>query len=368
MKNKNNNRGKSIGYFQSKKNNDLNNQEELNKKKEYYDYEKIEKLVDFCIVKVNNFEKKRDDKYNYLVKRMNDYDHKIEELRKYFEKDKNKNNELAYLYESNNNKQEYENYNLEKELVYEYKYKFRGKSLKNFIINKYRIEEFGYQYFTPLEIEKENEMINTFIKEKLYDYMPENEKIYNETVANFVYSIGGISRIAQKIAKKLYNELFEEFKKIIYLSNDNQNYNNEEIRKKFSIWTKKCINGNEIYEYYSYLNMKEINKYLYKKDNKTNQILFKLYQAFISLYLKCHLSFPIVEALYTKDNCDYNPKYMFDDFSKKGAKNKKVNFCYIPALISNNRFVNNAKYYVFTYIQGKSFHFEENVYNHITNK
>ena len=97
-------------------------------------------------------------------------------------------------------------------------------NLTNFIITKYRVEELGYQYFTPIEIEKENELINSFIKEKLYDYMPENEKFYNETVGKFVYSIGGISRISQNIANKLYYELFEEFKKHISLSNSYNYY------------------------------------------------------------------------------------------------------------------------------------------------
>ena len=300
---------------------------------------------------------------------MNDYDYKLEELKKYFEYNKNKiSNNLIYSNNQYNNKLEYENNDLGKEIIDEYRNKFRGTKLKNFIITKYRIEELGYQYFTPIEIEKENEMINSFIKEKLYDYMPETEKVYNETVGRFVYSIGGISRISQNIANKLNNELFEEYKKYISFSNNYNyylKYNNEEIRKKYSIWTKKCIIGNGIYEYYSYVNNKEIEKYLYKKDIKTNKILFKLFQLFICLYLKCHLSFPIVIAQYTKDNCDYDSKYMFDDFSKKGAKNKKANFCYIPALISNGRFVNNAKYYVFTFIEGKSFHIEGNVYNNI---
>lgn len=54
---------------------------------------------------------------------------------------------------------------------------------------------------------------------------------------------------------------------------------------------------------------------------------------------------------------------MFDLISKKGAKNKKVNFCYIPALISNGRFVNNAKFYVLTFIEGKTYFIKEIAFN-----
>ena len=290
-----------------------------------------------------------------LENRMNDYESRQRLL-------ENRINDI-YKNIKQNNKQEYENEILVKDLINESNDKFRGKNLGNYIINKYRIEELGYQSFTPIDIEKENEMINAFIKEKLYDYMPENEKLYNETVGKFVYAIGGISRISQNIADKLYNELLEEYKKFLNSSNIYFRSNKEEMRKHFSIWIKKCLKENEIYEYYSYLNIKEIEKYLYKKDNETNKILLKLFQSFICLYLKCRLSFPLVEPKYANDNTIYDSRTMFDDCYKKGIKYKKVNFCYIPALISNGRFINNAKYYVFTYIKGKSFYIEGNVFN-----
>ncbi len=111
------------------------------------------------------------------------------------------------------------------------------------------------------------------------------------------------------------------------------------------------------------MNIKQIENYLYKNDNKTNKILFKLFHSFISLYLKCSLCFPLIKIEYTKEFCNYEPKSMFDLISKKGAKNKIVNFCYIPALISNGRFVNNAKFYVLTFIEGKTYFIKEIAFN-----
>lgn len=86
-----------------------------------------------------------------------------------------------------------------------------------------------------------------FLKENLYDCMPDEEEIYNETVAKFVYSVAGISRISQELANKLYFDLFEEYRKYLSLNNcsnkyNNNNFNNNEIiRKNFSIWIKKCL-------------------------------------------------------------------------------------------------------------------------------
>lgn len=53
--------------------------------------------------------------------------------------------------------------------------------------------------------------------------MPDEEEIYNETVAKFVYSVAGISRISQELANKLYFELFEEYRKYLSLNNCSNN-------------------------------------------------------------------------------------------------------------------------------------------------
>lgn len=43
-------------------------------------------------------------------------------------------------------------------------------------------------------------------------------------------------------------------------------------------------------------------------------------------------------------------------------KKKKVNFCYLPRLISNGQFTKNGKYYVFTYSKGKTYHMDGIIY------
>jgi hypothetical protein len=409
-------RGRSMGINQSKKNVDLHNSEELaqDKRNKFHCCEEVLKLRRLIYGDLIPKIKDHDNKFNNLQKEVNEiknnsdynknngmpnkeinndnsqyyiyqYEKKkingianIEMRNKNNHKDINgiPNGEIFYNQNFNKNENKKEDFVID--LINYYNNKFNGKSLKNFLITYYKIDELKYRYFTPSEIEKESNLINTYIQDKTYDYMPKKERILNETVGNFVYSIGGISRITQVIVDKLYNQLFEEYKKYLLEQKCNLNNNNEENRRNFSIWIKKCLKGNEIqssnssisdliinnkiYEYYAYLNIKEIEIYLYKNDYRTNEILFKIFQSFICLYLKCLLSFPIVKLKYIGENSDYIPRDMIDDCNPLKGKNKKVNFCYIPALESNNKFLN--KYYVFTFIKGKSFNKEGNLFNH----
>ena len=240
--------------------------------------------------------------------------------------------------------------------------KYKGKNLNDFI-NPVKLEKLGYEYFEAKEIENNNEKINSLISEKAYEeYLPEKENLKNETVGNFFYSIGGISRVSYIESKHLFNKLFEQCKNF-FLQN-NINLNNENNRKYFSIWIKKCINENPFYEFVSINKIKEIKKYFYKDDKKANEFLIKIFQRFLSLYLKCSLSFPIVEIKYLNDNCEYDPHTMLDIIDKSG-KAKKVNYCYIPELKSNGKTLRNGKFYVFTYIENQTYQKKGKIYDKI---
>lgn len=241
--------------------------------------------------------------------------------------------------------------------------KYKGKNLNDFI-NPVKLENLGYEYFEAKEIENNNEKINSLISEKAYEeYLPETEKVKNETVGNFFYSIGGISRVSYIESKHLYNDLFEQYKKFLVHNNNNKNLNNENNRKYLSIWIKKCINENPFYEFVSINNIKKIEKFFYKDNKKANEFLFIIYQRFLSLYLKCSLSFPIVEIKYLNDNCEYDPHTMLDIIDKSG-KAKKVNYCYIPELKSNGKTLRNGKFYVFTYIKNQTYQKEGKIYDY----
>lgn len=64
-----------------------------------------------------------------------------------------------------NNKQIYQDKDYVNNLIKEYKIKFREYTLTNFIKNKYRIEELGYECFTSTNFEHENEENNFFKRE-----------------------------------------------------------------------------------------------------------------------------------------------------------------------------------------------------------
>lgn len=198
----------------------------------------------------------------------------------------------------------------------------KENKLSNYI-NYIKINDLGYEYFLPKEIENENEKINSLIKEKAYNnFLPNNENRENETVGNFFYSIGGISRVSQKMANKLFFELFQEYKNYLQLNKIWLSFNHENDRKNFSIWVKKCLKENECYEYVSNSNIKEINIYFYKKDKETNDFLFLIFKRLIGLYLKCRLSIPQVETSYATGNCKYEPTLMLDIINKNPKKKK----------------------------------------------
>lgn len=230
---------------------------------------------------------------------------------------------------------------------------YEGKSLNNFI-DYFKLDSLGFEYITAKEIEILNENINSIITEKVYnDLLPNNEKIQNELVGKFFYSIGGISRVSQKISNKLFSQLFEEFKNYISTYNNWLTFNHEEDRRNFSIWVKKSIKE-KTYEYISINNINEIKNYLYENDDNINEFLLKIFHYLIALYLKCRIAFPIVEGSYTNDHCKYDANLMLDIVDKSG-KAKRVNFCYLPELKSNGKVLKNGKYYVFTYIKDQTY-------------
>lgn len=234
----------------------------------------------------------------------------------------------------------------------ENKFNIEGSKITDFI-NFYSLEKLGYDNFSAKDIEKENEAINTLIQERAYDFLPNNEKEENEIVGEFLYSIGGISRTSQLIANIIFRDLFEIYKNYLKEKNTYLKFNHESDRKMFSIWAKKSIHESKFYEYISLSNKKKIEKYLLNKDNNTKEFLLKIYQDLISLYLKCRLSFPIVDCKYTYDS-KFDPYLMLDIIDKSG-KNKKVNFCYLPELKSNGKVLKNGKFLVFTYIKEKTY-------------
>ena len=101
-------------------------------------------------------------------------------------------------------------------------------------------------------------------------------------------------------------------------------------------------------------------KYLYSNEEKNNQILLELFRDLIKLYTKCLLSHPLVEVNFTKNNCKFENNTMFDIIIK--GKKKIVNFCYLPALKSNGKLLKEGYFYVFTFIENKTYQIKGNLF------
>ena len=83
-----------------------------------------------------------------------------------------------------------------------------------------------------------------------------------------------------------------------------------------------------------------------EENTKEQQYLFQLYHELALMYFHCHISFPLVEIDFNKEE-NFNSDKMID-FINRG-KNRKVNFVILPSLISNGNFLQNGKYWVFTF-------------------
>ena len=224
---------------------------------------------------------------------------------------------------------------------------YKGKKITDFI-KTYKKNELGFEYYEPYEIENENEEIISSLKNNIVDdFLPDNEICENKTLGLFLYSVGGISRKAVYLSHKAYLEIFNEYKKFLENNRCWLTLKHDEDRRNLSIWAKKCLKEKEFFEYYSVLNINEINNYKYTNDNKTNEISFILFKDLIRLYTKCILSIPIVETEFTNNNCKFEPSIMTDMFYKK--RDRQVNFCYLPCLKSNGKLIRGGNYYVFTF-------------------
>ena len=230
------------------------------------------------------------------------------------------------------------------------------KDLKELIpLNKNPYIE-GTEYFEPIEAKKENDRIIDKISSKVYKYIEIDEKENKtnlETEGKFLYSIGGIARKSLDITNKLYSELFEQYK--IYLKDPKKINRNQLDKKNLSCWAKKNIKFNDFIKYTAIKYKPQINKYLVHKNDI--EFLFEIFNDFLSLFLKCSLSIPLVEVKFLDDkkmiDKTINNQEMIDLIIKN--RSYKVNFCFLPQLTSNEGLIPGAKFHVFTYNEPETY-------------
>ena len=198
-------------------------------------------------------------------------------------------------------------------------------------------------YFTSKDIQDENKYITRIFQKEALEYIDDEEEKENENIAYYLELIANDSRRAYNSSKKLFKKMFEEFSKtlngkkaISTLKND------EQIKKEFSSWVKEYEKGPK--------GEQELKNYF--KDERIfykNEKISTLFPQLTKLYFHCKLSFPIVEIGFDdiKSGESFNHETMID-FINKG-NNRKVNFVILPSLFSNGNFLENGKYWVFTY-------------------
>ena len=210
--------------------------------------------------------------------------------------------------------------------------------------------------FTSKDIQEENKEITRTFQNETYNYMNINEKTENENAAKFLRYVAQISRIAYNTSYKLLKEMEEKFMK---LKKKKISFNNEDTKKEFSFLMKSSEKENQIKgknkfkEYENILNKE--NPFKKIENTKEQKYLLNLYYNLTIMYFHCHIAFPLVEIDFkTEEN--FNSEKMID-FINRG-KSRKVNFVILPALFSNGNFLQNGKYWVFTFCKN-TFKFED---------
>jgi len=211
--------------------------------------------------------------------------------------------------------------------------------MKTYIINQIN----RLNYLTFKDIQEENKEITRFFQKKALDYIDDNEKKENETIAIFLINIAHISRKAYNNSNKLLINMYKEFIKI--KTEEKKNYSliyGEQLKKEFSSWIKEYEKKPEGKQYYE-------NYFNSFKNAKQEVYIHALFSQLTILYFHCKLSFPIVEIDFNsiKSGESFNHEKMID-FINKG-NNRKVNFVILPSLFSNNNYLENGKSWVFTY-------------------
>ena len=212
--------------------------------------------------------------------------------------------------------------------------------------------------FTSKDIQEENKEITRNFQNEAYSYMNKDEEIENENVAKFLKYVAQISRISYNVSFKILRAMKEKFVKN---SKKNIFFNDENINKEFSFWIKSLEKEKDIFKEYENILIQE--KLFERNENNSElEYLKGLYNDLSKMYFHCRIAFPLVEIDFKQEE-DFNSEKMID-FINRG-KNRKVNFIILPSLISNGSYLQNGKYWVFTYYKN-TFKFKD-IMNEVLN-
>lgn len=243
-----------------------------------------------------------------------------------------------------------------------------SKDIKEKIFQNHPKKKIIFEPFIPYEINEEYKKILIDIKNKSRkDYIEkfeDEEESENQALGTFLKKVGIISRNAFNESIRILQKLHEEFKqKELELSRDD-----DFIRYEFSSWVKEKEKENEKDEFYKkYFGNIELNKNNIleyeneKKEEGEIKFLTEIFKKLTILFIHCNLSFPVVKIIFQiKDGkLEFSHESMEDWFGD-GVR-RKVNFIFLPGLISCGNYLQSGKCNVFTYQdkKRKTFYFED---------
>ena len=261
-----------------------------------------------------------------------------------------------------NNYQKTENTNIQGENLKQKSILDNSKIQEN-NLNQRENKNVKIDFFTAKDIQEENKEITRIFQKESLNHIDDDEEVENKTIGYFLKEVALISRMAYNTSDELFKKMFNEFlkyknktKNILDLKLD------EQLKKEFSSWVKEYEKDSKGKQAYSNYFNSFTGKGIYDNNKYPNNLLPQL----IKLYFHCELSFPNVEVDFNLNSgIIFNHEKMID-FINKG-NNRKVDFVILPSLFSNGNFLENGKFWVFTY-KKDTFKFDQPKFERIVNK
>ena len=261
-----------------------------------------------------------------------------------------------------NNYQKTENTNIQGENLKQKSILDNSKIQEN-NLNQRENKNVKLDFFTAKDIQEENKEITRIFQKESLNHIDDDEEVENKTIGYFLKEVALISRMAYNTSDELFKKMFNEFlkyknktKNILDLKLD------EQLKKEFSSWVKEYEKDSKGKQAYSNYFNSFTGKGIYDNNKYPNNLLPQL----IKLYFHCELSFPNVEVDFNLNSgIIFNHEKMID-FINKG-NNRKVDFVILPSLFSNGNYLENGKFWVFTY-KKDTFKFDQLKFERIVNK
>lgn len=213
---------------------------------------------------------------------------------------------------------------------------------------KDKIELNSSIYYQVKSIENEYIKLESEIQQVSLDKNCDDDDDGENKIEIFLKKLKSIAKNALNLAQKIKRALFQEFKKT------NRSFNNFIINKENQV-DKGCLN-----EFSSWCknNLKDEDQLVHdfcQKYNGEKYINedFDFFKKLTKIYLECELCNEIIEYKTCDNECNFNPKQMYDLAEVRGV-NKKVKYYVLPGLFYNGDFFQNGKIHVFAYsVKGK---------------